>query len=111
MKTNLLQEAAYLGTFADPMKPAGLGAEPPFEFWDYFEAIPTDDFEGHDCSAGTVSKVYSNANNTFMHVLVDSEDTNIFMVIILDLQGRTVYGHRLLDLNREYGLNLGEPSC
>jgi hypothetical protein len=76
----------------------------PFPFWDYFDAIPTADFEGHDCSAGSVSYVWEHPTGRFQHVLVDSNDKNVFMVVVLDIPGRTVFGHRLLELNREYGL-------
>jgi hypothetical protein len=77
---------------------------PPFDFWPYFEAIPAADFKGHDCSAGAVDYVWRENSGRFEHVLVNSEDRNIFMVLVLDCDARVVYGHRLLDLNREYGL-------
>jgi hypothetical protein len=38
-------------------------------------------------------------------VLINTEDRNIFMVLVLDQEAGAVHGHRLLDLNREYGLN------
>ena len=39
----------------------------------------------------------------FEHVLVNSEDRNTFMVLVLDREARVVHGHRLLDLDCEYG--------
>jgi hypothetical protein len=99
-----LSEAEYLGTFAEPMKRLASDVAPPFEFWDYFESIPRSDFEGHDCSAGSVAYVWEHPTGRFQHVLVHSEDKNVFMVLVLDVAGRTVLGHRLLDLSREYGL-------
>jgi hypothetical protein len=86
------------------MKRLASDAAPSFEFWDYFESIPELDFEGHDCSAGLVTYVWEHPSGRFQHVLVNSEDKNVFMVLILDIPGRKVSGHRLLDLNREYGL-------
>ena len=91
-------------TFSKPMKRLSSNAIPPFEFWDYFSGIPTADFEGHDCSAGSVAYVYENSTGHFQHVLINSEGKNIFMALILDIQARNVFGHRLLNLNREYGL-------
>jgi len=44
-------------------------------------------------------------NHRFDHVLVNSEDRNVFMVVVLDREAGKVHGHRLLDLNREYGLS------
>jgi hypothetical protein len=40
----------------------------------------------------------------YEHVLVNTEDQNVFMVLVLDLDAGVVYGHRILDLRREYGL-------
>lgn len=87
------------------MRRLALDASPPFEFWDYFEAIPLCEFEGHDCSAADVTYVWEDSTGRYQFVHVNSEDKNVFMVLVLDLIGRTVFGHRLLDLNREYGLN------
>jgi hypothetical protein len=89
---------------AEPMKQLSSDANAPFSFWDYFDAIPQSDFDGHDCSEGRVTYVWEHPNGNFQHVLVDSEDKNVFMVLVLDLATQAVLGHRLLDLNREYGL-------
>jgi hypothetical protein len=107
----LLSQLQYQETLDGPMTRVGGDDAPPFDFWPYFEAIPPSDFEGHDCTEGAVSWAWNNASGTFQHVLVSSEDKNVFMVLVLDLRARGVWGHRLLDLNREYGLSLGEPSC
>jgi hypothetical protein len=98
----LLSETEYLATMAEPMKPLPADAVPPFDFWDYFEAIPSADFEGHDCSAGMVDHAWQHPIRLIQHVLVTSEDKNVFMVLVLDLASQKVLGHRLLDLNREY---------
>jgi hypothetical protein len=87
------------------MTKAGDSEGSPFDFWDYFDAIPPADFEGHDCSAGEVESVYREPSGRYEHVLVKSEDRNVFMVLVLDLRDEKVYGHRLLNLRREYGLD------
>lgn len=99
-----LSEAEFLATFAEPMKRVASGVSPPFPFWNYFDAIPSSHLEGHDCSAGSVTYVWEHPSGRFQHVLVDSEDKNVFMVLVLDIPGGVVFGHRLLNLNREYGL-------
>lgn len=100
----LLSEAEYLATCAGPMKQLSTDDEMPFQFWDYFDAIPSADFQEHDCSAGSVTYAWKTSTGAFQHVLVNSEDKNVFMVLVLDVANRCVLGHRLLDLNREYGL-------
>ena len=77
-------------------------AAPPVDFWPYFDAIPAPDFFGHRCE-GTVTYVYRGDSERYEHVLVDTEDDNVYMVIVVDLNARRVLGHRLLDLNAEYG--------
>ena len=99
-----LSESEYHATFGQPMKRLASDVAPPFDFWDYFESIPLSHFEGHDCSAGSVMYVWENPAGQFQHVLVDSVDKNTFMVLVLDIAAGVVLGHRLLDLNREYGL-------
>lgn len=76
---------------------------PPLDFWPYFDTIPASDFRGHDCSAGEVEYVWREPTGRFEHVLVKSKTPNVFMVIVLDIRNGTVFGHHLLDLNREYG--------
>jgi hypothetical protein len=73
-------------------------------FWPYFDAIPEEDFFGHQIS-GEVTYVYEHPSGTFQHVLVNSEDKNIFLAIVLNATAKQVLGHRLLDLSSMYGLN------
>ncbi len=68
------------------------------------ESIPINDFDGHDCSAGSVNHAWNDSSGHYQHVLVDSADKNVFMVIVIDREHRTVFGHRMLNLNIEYGI-------
>ncbi len=43
---------------------------------------------------------------TFERVLVNSEDLTVFVVLVLDREAGVVSGHRLLDLDDEYGTSL-----
>ena len=99
-----LSDTDFEATFAPPMQQLGPEAQPPFDFWGYFDEIPEEDFGGYDCSAGDVSYVYRAASGHFEHVLVDSDDRDVFMVLVLDLNEGTVFGHYLLDLPTKYGL-------
>ncbi|MFL5241944.1 MAG: hypothetical protein ACJ8FY_07535 [Gemmataceae bacterium] len=101
----LLSHEQYLATFGDTRSRISSDEPVPFDFWPYFETIPPADFEGHDCSATLVEYVWREGSGRFEHVLINSEDPNVFMVVILDRKEGTVYGHRLLDLNKEYGLH------
>lgn len=101
----LLTPDQFRATFGDPPIRVGPDEPPPFDFWPYFEAIPGDDFCGHDCSAGAVDYVWRMPPGRYEHVLISTEDRNTFMVLVLDHEAGAVYGHRLLDLNQEYGLS------
>lgn len=103
-----LTEKEFLATFNAPMKRLPDNTSPPFEFWDYFESIPDRDFEGHDPSEGLVTYVWEDASKRYQHVLINTKEMNVFMVLVLDLASSQVHGHRLLNLDREYGLGTSE---
>jgi hypothetical protein len=42
--------------------------------------------------------------NTYDHVLVVTKSKNVYLAVIVDLKRNDILGHRLLDLNQEYGL-------
>lgn len=104
--TRLLTQTEFKATFTPPMTMPPDDAAVPCDFWSYFDTIPPAHFQGHDCSAGEVHWVWRDASGQYEHVLVNSRTANVFMVLVLDLKTLEVYGHRLLDLNAEYGLNL-----
>ena len=41
----------------------------------------------------------------FLATMAEPMDKNAFMVIVLDVANSRVLGHRLLNLNREYGID------
>lgn len=90
-------------TKSDAAGPRGGGA--PVRLLAYFDAIPEADFEGFDGSEGVVSRAWQTSGGRYQHVLVNTQDQNVFMVLVLLLPNGVVYGHRLLDLNEEYGLS------
>ena len=77
----------------------------PFPFWSYVDQIPKEDYQGFDCSEGSVQWVWRADDGRFEQILIDTkEDKDVFMAIVLDLQKKQVVGHRLMDFKREYGL-------
>mgnify|MGYP000874511678 CR=1 FL=1 len=67
MKPNmrLLTEPEFLDTMKAPMIRASADAEPPFDFWEYFETIPIADFQGRDCGEGNVRYVWARLVRSF----------------------------------------------
>ncbi|GGF61668.1 hypothetical protein GCM10007301_21700 [Azorhizobium oxalatiphilum] len=60
-------------------------------------------------SLNDVHHVYRDAHGRYDQVLIGTERRNVFLVIVVDLQAQTVFGHVLLDLNKEYGVSGGHP--
>jgi hypothetical protein len=88
----------------EPMQRLSPVSKAPFSFCDYFNAIPSADFDCHDCAAGSVTYVWQHPTAHFQYVLIDSDDKNVCMVLVLDMAACQVFGHWLLDLNQAYGI-------
>jgi hypothetical protein len=102
---SLLDEPSFLRTFGKKMVRVNADGDAPIPFWSYVDSIPKEDFQGYDCSEGSVRWVWRSDDHSFEHICIDTkEDGDVFMVIVLDLARREVAGHRLMDLKREYGL-------
>jgi L-lactate utilization protein LutB len=101
----LLTKDEYLATFVEPMrrleadesyKPVRIG-EYVAEFIAAFDPPVTK-------GQLQIHHVYLNGDRTFYHVLIDFGRHNEFLIIVVDCIRKAVWGHYLLDLNREYGL-------
>ena len=104
MKTRLLDATEFEATFAAPMRDVLTTATNVLDIWPYVAAIPTAELFGNIIVNGCVEHVYRNGKDTFDHVLVVTGTKNVFLAIVVDLVRNTIFGHRLLDLNVEYGL-------
>ena len=77
------------------------------DIWPYVRSIPSADLEGHAIRDGLVDVVYRSGDGRFDHVLVGTGSKNVVVAVVVDLERDAIHGHRLLDLNREYGLREG----
>ena len=71
------------------------------DVWDYVSSIPGSDLEGYTVLVGHVDRVYRNSHATF----VPTETMNVYLTIVVDLTDEGVHGHRILNLNAEYGVD------
>jgi hypothetical protein len=101
----LLTEDAYKATMGAPMTLLQPGDGRPVRLDDYVKSISDDDLEGHDFSSRDVAKVYREPTGRWIHVLVACGTPNVYLVVVVDEPGVSVYGHYLLDLNREYDID------
>jgi hypothetical protein len=106
VNTKALDEAQYLATFREPMRDiTGTEREDVVDIWSYFDSLPTEDWQGFSAADdGVVHQVYRSGDGRYGHVLIATTAAEVFMVLMVDLEQRAVYGHRLLDLPKLYGL-------
>ena len=105
MNTNALDEDAFLATLAEPMRDVTREATNVLDIWSYVAAVPVADLGGHAVSDRSVEFVYRDPTDHFDHVQVMTTTKNVYLVVVVDLHKDCVYGHYLLDLNKEYGLS------
>ena len=104
MNTRRLSQAEFKATLAAPMRDVLATATSVIDIWPYVAAVPVAELSGHTVAEGLVEHVYRNPQNTFDHVLVVTNTSNVYLVVVVDLTTDTIRGHYLQDLNREYGL-------
>ncbi len=106
MSIRELSEEEFHATFVSPMRRLGEGEAPPaaVSLSDYASAtidalgLPTtlDEIEVHH--------VYVANGDRHTHVLFNFGESDIYLVLVIDNRARAVLGHRLLDLQKLYGL-------
>lgn len=105
MQARNLTEDEYKATFIPPVQDVIESATNVVDIWSYVDSVPATDLENHTVYDRFVEHVYRTADAQFDHVLVMTTTKNVYLVVIVDLAHGTIHGHRLLDLNREYGLS------
>ena len=102
----LLTETQFKSTYVDkPMDITGTDAASPPPGVDviaYLDSIPVSDWGGFVRWENFDEKIYRFKSND--HVLFMTKTKNVYMVIVVRLDAALIRGHRLLDLNMEYGL-------
>jgi hypothetical protein len=105
MQTRQLTEGEFKATMTPKMQNVTETATDVLDIWPYVVSVPAADLEGHSVYDRFVEAVYRSDNDRFDHVLVMTMTKNVFLTVVVDLARDSIYGHRLLDLNREYGLS------
>jgi len=71
----------------------------------YVSSIPNIELEGYSLpDSWRIDPIYQSADKHFQHLLILTETANVYLVVIIDLRKNEIYGHRILNLNLEYGL-------
>jgi hypothetical protein len=99
-----LGAAEFAACFDEPMVDVtddeDAGAD--IDIWPYVDAL---DPTAYGVQAfDDVDRVYQDARGRYDQILVATDRPDIFLVVVVDVRTSTILGHRLLDLNVEYGL-------
>jgi hypothetical protein len=105
MQTRRLNEDEFKATTTPKMRNVHESATDVLDIWPYVHSVSSTDLEGHSIYDRFVEVVYRSDDDRFDHVLVMTRTKNVYLVVVIDLAHDLFYGHRLLDLNREYGLS------
>ena len=103
-------EEEFKATMVQPMRRLEPTGVPALNLGPYVDAIPVQDFQGHDFSSRFVPHVYATPDGHFEHVLISASVPNVFLVVVVDTRSEQVRGHHLLDLKAAYGLSDSESS-
>jgi hypothetical protein len=98
----LLSEQEFEACFAHPMRDVTSEAGAVVDIWPYCDLIKLDEIGIPHLN--DVHYVYRDANNHYDQVVIGTGRFNSLLVIVVDRQSRSIVGHRVLDLNREYGV-------
>jgi hypothetical protein len=104
--TTKLTEKEYKETMTGKMVDVTSTAQPIVDIWPYVGQLTKDnEVLDYVYQNQLVETVYRNDKETFDHILLPTDNTNIFIAIIVDIGQRKIKGHFRLDLNDDYGLN------
>ena len=49
--------------------------------------------------------IYDAKDGSYRHIVFTTDLKNIYLVVVIDLITKKIFGHHVLDLNKEYGLS------
>jgi hypothetical protein len=105
MQNRSLNENEFKATMTRKMHNVTDTASDVLDIWPYVESVPSADLDGHSIYDNFVEFVYRSDDERFDHVCVMTRTKNVYLVVVVDLAHDSIYGHRLLDMNKEYGLS------
>ena len=104
--TQELSEIEFKKTFGNGMTDiTETEFDEPIDIWSYVEELTENQIVNRIVyEKELVEKVYRNDLKTFDHILLPTEKQNVLLTIVVDLEKKKIFGHKILDLNKEYGI-------
>jgi hypothetical protein len=73
-----LTEDEFKATAVPERERVGLDEEPPFDFWEYFDLNPPEEFSEHDFSKERMSYAWNRRGTVYRHILAECQKTNVY---------------------------------
>ena len=100
-----LTDREFKQCFAEPMANVTGIADAAVDIWPYVDSIDLDELGVPRLN--DVHHVYRDALGRYDQVLIGTGRFNALLVLVVDLGAKAVFGHLLLDLNKEFGVTGG----
>ena len=99
-----LSAAEFAACFEEPMLDVtdDEDADLDIDIWPYVDSLDPKSLGVE--SFDDVDRVYQDARGRYDQIIIETDRPDIFLVVVVDIEARSIHGHRLLDLNVEYGL-------
>jgi hypothetical protein len=104
LERTLLTREQYLATFAGKNSSIDVTNYDANEVWAYVQAVAEDDYAGYSICWGYIPFVYRTSDGAYDHIYASTRTENAFLIVLKDNRSGEIYGHHLLDLNIEYGM-------
>jgi hypothetical protein len=107
-----LTEVEFKACFGRKMKNVTSSPDASVDIWPYArQAADASAVSSAAVENSSVEYVYRSNDDHYDHVLIPAGRKNVFLVIVVDGKRGAVFGHRILNLNVEYGLEeKGNPA-
>ena len=100
-----LTEPEFKATMKEPMVDVTAAPGDIIDIWPYVAAVAAEvGLPALVVEKELIEQVYRSDDGIYDHVLLPTEKKNKYIVVVVDRARSSVAGHRILDLNREYGI-------
>ena len=106
MKVKELTKNEFKSTFSERMKNVTNTVDVIADIWKYINLLNKSEYfiDNYVIEKRLIEKVYRNSEKTYDQILIPTKKNNNFLIIIVDIIQKNIYGHYLLDLNKEYAI-------
>ena len=104
MEVKELTENEFKSTFSEKMNNVTNTVDAIVDIWKYINLLDESKYFINDyiVEKRLIEKVYRNSEETYDQILIPTKKNNNFLIIVVDIIQKNIYGHYLLDLNKEY---------